>query len=149
MQETENKKPRELSLFEDMHLVRPEEPSGEPSYDHTALFHRLSQSSFRRRFHLSAGDKSYVLDKGLSVIRRHAADLIARRLAPAHIPNDGRQTPMRGHPVFTAQHATACCCRACFAKWHHIPSGRALTDTEQLYAVSVIMAWIERELNTK
>ena len=32
---------------------------------------------------------------------------IAGREAPAVIPNDGRQTPMRGHPVFIAQHATA------------------------------------------
>ena len=27
---------------------------------------------------------------------------IAKRIAPADIPNDGKQTPMRGHPVFTA-----------------------------------------------
>ena len=61
-------------------------------------------------------------------------------------PHDGRQTPMRGHPVFVAQHAitapcgggdpwgsrnaerterseevprepSACCCRDCLAKW--------------------------------
>ena len=32
------------------------------------------------------------------------------------------------HPVFIAQHATGCCCRGCFFKWHHIPAGRQLLD---------------------
>ncbi len=36
-----------------------------------------------------------------------------RETAPraAEPRNDGKQTPFRGHPVFTAQHATATCCR--------------------------------------
>ena len=71
----------------------------------------------------------------------------AKRLAPAVIPNDGKQTPMRGHPVFLAQHATGCCCRCCFFKWHHIPAGRALTKEEQEYAVAVLMAWIEKQMD--
>lgn len=112
-----------------------------------ALFERLSHSAFRSRFRLSAADREYIAAKGLDVIRRHAADFIATRLAPAVIPNDGRQTPMRGHPAFKAQHATACCCRGCMEKWHHIPRGRRLTAAEQAYAVDVIMAWIERQLN--
>ena len=62
------------------------------------------------------------------------------------IPNDGKQTPMRGHPVFIAQHATGCCCRGCFFKWHHIPAGRQLTEEEQQYAVTVLMAWIEKQV---
>lgn len=118
------------------------------TYDHSELFHRLSQSAFRSRFHLSEKDKAYAREKGRDTLRRHAADFIAKRLAPAIIPNDGKQTPMRGHPVFRAQHATGCCCRACFYKWHHIPPGRALTTAEQEYAVSVLMAWIDREMNS-
>ena len=55
-------------------------------------------------------------------------------------------TPMRGHPVFVAQHATATCCRGCVAKWHHIPQGRELTDDELGYLVAVVMAWIEDQL---
>ena len=116
------------------------------TYDLTDLFARLSQSDFRRRFHLSEQDKAYVAEKGLPVIRKHAADFVAQRLAPAFIPNDGKQTPMRGHPVFLAQHATGCCCRGCFSKWHHIPAGRALTQAEQDYAVAVLMAWIEKQM---
>ena len=116
----------------------------ESDHDHMVLFDRLAQSAFRSKFRLSAKDKAYIQEKGIATIRSHAADFVAKRLAPAEIPNDGKQTPMRGHPVFIAQHATGCCCRGCFAKWHHIPSGRALTEQEQQYAVSVLLAWIER-----
>ena len=115
-------------------------------YDLTELFARLSQSAFRSRFHLSKRDKDYIAEKGLATIRKHAEDFVAKRLAPAVIPNDGKQTPMRGHPVFIAQHATGCCCRGCFFKWHHIPAGRLLTEEEQQYAVAVLMAWIEKQL---
>lgn len=114
-------------------------------YDLTDLFARLAKSDFRSRFHLTKKDKEYISQKGLSTIRRHAEDFIAKRLAPAVIPNDGKQTPMRGHPVFLAQHATGCCCRGCFYKWHHIPAGRELTKEEQQYAVAVLMAWIETQ----
>ncbi len=116
-------------------------------YDLTNLFERLAKSDFRRRFHLSKKDREYVTDKGLLTIRKHAEDFVAKRLAPAVIPNDGKQTPMRGHPVFLAQHATGCCCRGCLFKWHHIPAGRALTKEEQEYAVAVLMAWIEKQMN--
>ncbi len=115
-----------------------------PSLD--PLFERLAQSAFRSRFRLSPKDRAYIATHGLDTIARHAADFVQKRLAPAYIPNDGRQTPMRGHPVFLAQHATACCCRGCLAKWHHIPAGRPLTDQEQQYAVSVLMEWIGRQL---
>ena len=121
------------------------ESSASPNYDLTDLFARLAKSDFRSRFHLTKKDKEYIAEKGLPTIRRHAEDLIAKRLAPAVIPNDGKQTPMRGHPVFLAQHATGCCCRGCFYKWHHIPAGRELTKEEQQSAVAVLMAWIETQ----
>ncbi len=131
----------------------PEEESGAEEaspcveYDLTNLFERLAKSDFRSRFHLSKKDRDYVVAKGLAVIRKHAEDFVAKRLAPADIPNDGKQTPMRGHPVFLAQHATGCCCRGCFEKWHHIRAGVQLTQEEQRYAVAVLMAWIERQMN--
>lgn len=113
------------------------------------LFERLSRSAFRSRFHLSAADRAYIEARGVDTVRAHALDLVRKRLAPARIPNDGKQTPMRGapkgHPVFLAQHATATCCRGCLYKWHGIPAGRALTDSEIDYVVDVIMTWIERE----
>ncbi len=110
------------------------------------MLYSLSKSKFRSRFHLK--DKEYVKNKGLKVIERHAYELLKTRLAPAVIPNDGKQTPMRGHPVFLAEHATATCCRNCLFKWYKIPKGRALTEQELDYIVSIIMAWIKKEMET-
>lgn len=111
----------------------------------TAL-ERLQRSNFRAKFHLSAKDKAYIAGKGLPVIRQHAEDFVRTRLAPAVIPNDGKQTPMRGHPVFVAQHACACCCRGCLEKWYHIPRGIELSPEQQDGIVRLMMAWIVREL---
>ncbi len=111
------------------------------------LFARLAKSPFRSRFHLSEKDKAYVRLKGMDTIRSHAQDFISRRLAPAVIPNDGRQTPMHGHPVFIAQHATGCCCRGCLYKWHGIPAGRELTEKEQNYVVEILMQWIKKQMS--
>ena len=118
------------------------------SSDIASLFLRLSHSKFRSSFYLNQKDKEIVATKGLATIREHARQIIAKRLAPAFIPNDGKQTPMRHgtSPVFIAQHATGCCCRGCLEKWHHIPKGRALTATEQAYVVEVLMHWIERQV---
>ncbi|MBQ3378397.1 MAG: DUF4186 domain-containing protein [Clostridia bacterium] len=106
---------------------------------------RLQRSAFRSKFHLSEKDRLYISEKGMDTIRSHAADFIRKRLALAHIPNDGRQTPMRGHPVFAAQHACACCCRSCLYKWYRVPKDRALTENEQERIVNLLMKWIERE----
>lgn len=110
------------------------------------LFLRLSRSTFRQRFHLGTKETTYCYAKGKSVIAEHAADFIAKRLAPAEPDNDGKQTPMRGHPVFIAQHATATCCRGCLYKWHNISQHHPLSDEEQRYIVSVILQWIENDL---
>ena len=50
------------------------------------------------------------------------------------------------HPVFTAQHATATCCRGCIEKWHHLPKGRELAEAEVNRLADLVMAWIERDL---
>ena len=95
----------------------------------------------------SEKDREYVREKGLETIRQHARDFIAKREAPAVIPNDGKQTPMRGHPVFIAQHATATCCRECIRKWHKMQPGRELSQIQQEYLVDVIMTWIQKEMD--
>jgi hypothetical protein len=84
--------------------------------------------------------------RGLAVIRNHALDFITTRIAPSFPKNDGRQTPMKGHPVFVAQHATATCCRSCIQKWHGITKGRALTNEEREGIVELIMEWIEGQM---
>jgi predicted Fe-S protein YdhL (DUF1289 family) len=106
------------------------------------VFERLRGSAFRRRFRLRGDDLAYLRRRGMDTVVRHADEMIAARLAPADPPNDGSQTPMRGHPVFLAQHATATCCRGCLAKWHQIAKGKDLTDSERAYVVSVIARWL-------
>jgi hypothetical protein len=95
---------------------------------------------------LRGRDRATAELNGPATIRRHAGDLIARRLAPAEPYKDGRQTLYRGHPVFVAQHATATCCRACLERWHQIPKGRELTPEQRVYMVDVILRWIGREM---
>ena len=114
--------------------------------DYGAAFARLGRSRFRARFRLSAADRRYVAEKGMETIRRHAEDFVRTRLAPANPPNDGRQTPMRGHPVFKAQHACACCCRGCMEKWWGIPRGTSIPEARQRGIVEFLLAWIKREL---
>ena len=112
---------------------------------HTTLG-RLTTSKFRAGFTLNAKDRAYARSRGEAVILEHAHDLLKRRVAPAHPARDGKQTPFRGHPVFTAQHACACCCRGCIEKWHRIPQGRPLTDDELDRLSALILAWIRRDL---
>ena len=110
------------------------------------LFEHLKASKFRSSFHLKQKDIDYINEKGMDTIRQHAKDFIAKREAPAVIPNDGKQTPTKGHPVFIAQHATATCCRECIRKWHKMQPGRELSEVQQDYLVDVIMTWIQNEM---
>ncbi|MGB7816684.1 MAG: DUF4186 domain-containing protein [Methylotenera sp.] len=117
--------------------------------DLVELFTALAKSPFRSGFHLRGKDLIYLHEKGLSLVLTHAEAFICKRLAPAEITNDGKQTPMRGHPVFVAQHATACCCRGCLQKWHQIPQGRELTLEEQAYVVVVLERWLRQEVKKR
>lgn len=99
------------------------------------VFSRLARSSFRSRFRLNAKDEAYLRERGIETVLVHAADFVGKRLAPAAPQNDGKQTPMRGHPVFVAQHATATCCRGCLSKWH---AGQELSVQQQTYVAAVI-----------
>jgi predicted Fe-S protein YdhL (DUF1289 family) len=105
----------------------------------------LAKSAFRSRFQLRGKELEYLRRKGLPVVLEHAADFVEKRLAPAAPVNDGKQTPMRHHPVFIAQHATATCCRGCLQKWHEIPKGRQLDAAEQQYVIAVIGRWLESQ----
>lgn len=110
------------------------------------LFAALQKSRFRQSRALAPKDLAYLEGRGLETVLRHAAEFVAQRLAPAQPANDGRQTPWRGHPVFTAQHATATCCRGCLEQWHLVERGRALTEIEQRYVVAVIERWLRQQL---
>ena len=106
------------------------------------MLYKLSKSKFRSSFKLNNKLKNYVNEKGLDLIRKHAYDLINNRIKPEIIPNDGKQTPMKGHPVFIAMHATATCCRNCLYKWHNIEKNKELNNEEVDYIVDIIMKWV-------
>ena len=118
-----------------------------PTIDQT--LEKLEHSKFRSSFHLTKKEQEYLAEKGMDTMRRHAEDFVRQKLAPAEPVNDGKQTPMHGHPVFKAMHATACCCRGCLNKWYRVPLGRELTESEQQRIVNLLMAWIERQSKPK
>lgn len=108
---------------------------------------KLSKSKFRSSFHLTKKEREYVMSKGYDIIENHARDFIEKRLAPAYISNDGSQTPTKGHPVFKAQHACACCCRSCLNKWYKVPKNLELSRVQQEKIVKLLMAWINAEMS--
>ena len=110
------------------------------------ILFKLSNSKYRSSFKLKDKDKEYVSINGLDKIASHAYDIINKRLKPKNIENDGKQTPMKGHPVFIAQHATATCCRGCLYKWHHIEKDKELSDKEVKIIVNIIMKWIIKQI---
>ena len=110
---------------------------------------KLEKSKFRSSFHLKAKDVDYIKSKGMDKIREHASDFVKTRLAPKKPENDGKQTPMRGHPVFIAQHATGCCCRGCLNKWYGVKKDTELTEIQQEKIVNLIMARIDKEMRNK
>ncbi len=106
----------------------------------------LNKSKFRSKFHLSKKEIDYINKVGIDKIKEHTRDFISKRLSPKVILNDGKQTPMRGHPTFIAQHATGTCCRNCLYKWHYITKDKELNEQEINYIVELIMKWIINQL---
>ena len=106
---------------------------------------KLKKSKFRSSFHLTKKEIEYINKKGLKEIKNQAYEIINKRLKPEIIENDGRQTPMKNHPVFIAEHATATCCRGCLEKWHHIKNNKELTNHEIDFIVALIIEWINKE----
>jgi hypothetical protein len=109
----------------------------------------LKQSKFRSKFKLAQKDRDYIAAKGLETIKDHAFQFVNTRFATDFPKNDGKQTPMRGHPVFIAQHATATCCRRCIFRWHGIEKDRALNAQEIDFIVVLIMEWVKGQLDKK
>ena len=109
-------------------------------------FEKLGKSKFRSSFHLKEKDKLYVKEKGLGKIKNDTMYFIENRLAADYPKNDGKQTPMRGHPSFIAFHATATCCRGCMNKWYRIPKGRELKEDEKEFICELVMEYIKREM---
>ena len=106
---------------------------------------KLDHSKFRSSFHLTKKEREYLDEKGMDVMERHARDFVSQKLKPADPLNDGKQTPMHGHPVFKAMHATGCCCRGCLNKWYRVPLHQELSEEQEEKIVHLLMAWLEKE----
>lgn len=111
-------------------------------FNDTPKITALKKFKFRSKFKLTAKDRDYKATKGLETIKDHACQFINFRIAPAFPKNDGKQTPMKGHPVFIAQHATGTCCRRCLEKWYRIEKGRLLSNDEIKFVVKLVVGWI-------
>ena len=111
------------------------------------IFDKLAKSKFRSRFKLKEKEYNYVITKTIEIIRQQATDFINKRLADKYPKNDGKQTPMKNHPVFIAQHATATCCRTCLFKWHKISKNKVLSKIEIEYIINIIMIRIDKQIN--
>ena len=144
--EADRKEPEKVRVITYKNGVQPAMVKEEPAVYRGDIFQKLAQSRFRSGFSLKTNDRAYVREKGMDTVKIHAVDIVGKRLSPENPANDGKQTPMRGHPVFVAQHATATCCRGCLEKWHGIPRGIRLTEEQQEYVVGIIMEWIKRQM---
>ncbi len=91
-------------------------------------------------------EKEYIQSRGLDILQLHATDFVRKRLSAAAPKNDGRQTPLKGHPVFIAQHATGTSDRQRLEKFHGIETGIELGEKEINYTVHIIIRWIEEQL---
>lgn len=109
----------------------------------------LSKSKFRSSFHLRKYMYDYIDKQSIEIIEKHCEDFINTRLSKYNNEKDGKQTPTKGHPVFIAQHATACCCRGCLEKWHKIPKEKELNEKEKTFIKALIMTWIINEYNNR
>lgn len=110
------------------------------------IYVRLSRSKFRSSFHLSNNDLNIIKEKGMDKIKKDVREILEKRIKK-RLKNDGRQTPWKGYPCFTSQHATATCCRKCIEKWYKIPKEKELNDKEMEFFVDLIIFWIRKECN--
>jgi len=113
-----------------------------------ALKTKLARSKQIPSLELGDPEKEYVRSRGIDILKLHAADFIRKRIAPAEPKNDERQTPLKGHPVFIAQHATGTSDRVKLEKFHGIKAGAELTEKEIGYTVRIIIRWIKEQIKT-
>ena len=107
---------------------------------------KMAQSDYRAEIDLGEEEFTYIESRGMDMLVKHAKDFVKRRLGPAKPRNEGKQTPLKGHPIFLAQHATGSNSRAALAEFHGIPEGRKLTKDEMAYVTDVILRWLNERI---
>lgn len=114
-------------------------------------FQSLKYELWRHRFwHVEIDQRAvnYARRKGRVGLSQAVERRLRTAIGPALPFHDGFQTPREGseNPIYYGQHATACCCRGCAEKWHGIPRGRSLTDSEIEYLRDLVLLYIADRL---
>ncbi len=114
-------------------------------------FNSLKYEMWRHHFWHVAIDQravNYARRKGRLGLRDVVAQRLRKSVGPAFPFHDGFQTPREGsrNPIHYAQHGTASCCRKCIEKWHGIPAGRELTDSELGYLRDLALLYLDDRL---
>lgn len=110
------------------------------------LLEKVAESDYRAEIDLGPEDMDYVNSRGFDMMVRHAHDFVERRLGPARPRNEGKQTPLKGHPLFLAQHATGADSRAALSEYHGIAEGKKLSRQQMDYVTDVVLRWLEERL---
>jgi hypothetical protein len=114
-------------------------------------FNALKYEMWRHHFwHVELDQRAinYARRKGRLGLRDAVRKRLSTSIGGALPFHDGFQTPREnsGNPIYYAQHATASCCRKCVEKWHGIPQGRELTDSEIDYLKDLALLYIDDRL---
>ena len=106
----------------------------------------VARHPFRAKFHLRGRDRATAELNGPATVRRHASELITRRLAPAEPYKDGKQTPLPRPPGLRRP-----------ARHRHLlpllpaalapdPQRPGTDPGERDYVVDIVLRWIQREM---
>ncbi|MFB6158999.1 MAG: DUF4186 family protein [Candidatus Nanohalobium sp.] len=88
-----------------------------------------------------------VIDEiGIDGVKEHAREMVKDKLREQP-ENDGYQTPRAGNPVYKAMHACNASSRKELSRFHKIPAGGTMTETEINAVVNLLTRWIVREYN--
>lgn len=90
-------------------------------------------------------DLDNIAKNRLPKISRAEINKILIKSIRSYQPNDGKQTPYYGNPIYYAQHGLGCCCRKCLEKFYAIPKDEILSNDDIEYLTDLIMSFIEEK----
>jgi len=121
--------------------------------DHEGLFGNMRQELLRDHywgFELPEHVLRKARKRSAEQLQRTISLDLRRALVPNHFV-EGRQTPFAENEkkatISTcSQHAIGTCCRACLEKWHGLPRGVVVEDSDFAYLGGLAWIYIERRL---
>ncbi len=107
----------------------------------------IGSHRFRAKFHLRGREAALVQLRGREAIRRHAHELIAKRLAPSRSGQGRQADALSRAPGLRGPARHRDLLPDLPERWHGIAKGRELSGPEREYVVDVICRWIDREVD--